>query len=114
MATEEKNADAKGAVTKTNSKVRGEEQRTSPEDDTSSETSDEAPSVPDEELAQEAAPAAPVPNSAPVSSMATGGAPPRSGQPGTEPQDPNQPKEAWEYLKKDTFGSGNFFDFNSF
>lgn len=24
------------------------------------------------------------------------------------------PREAWEYLKKDTWGAGNFFDFNSF
>lgn len=24
------------------------------------------------------------------------------------------PREAWEYLKKDEFGSGNFFDFNKF
>lgn len=23
-------------------------------------------------------------------------------------------REAWEYLKKDDFGSGNFFDFNKF
>jgi len=42
--------------------------------------------------------------------------PPKPAEWPDEPKSPKQgkPREAWEYIKKDTWGAGNFFDFNSF